>query len=86
MMQATKPKITLAQITRTYNGRPGCACGCRGKYSESQRAFIGALKKYEAAPEALIQTSGGSATGEGERFVFWDSIDGNRTYTIYYKE
>ena len=25
-------QVTIDQVTRVYNGRPGCGCGCRGKY------------------------------------------------------
>jgi len=25
--------LTVADIRQAYSGRPGCACGCRGKYS-----------------------------------------------------
>lgn len=25
-----------AGVTRVYSGRPGCACGCRGTYSDSK--------------------------------------------------
>ena len=24
---------TLANVTKVYSGKPGCMCGCRGKYS-----------------------------------------------------
>ncbi|MFA5395079.1 MAG: hypothetical protein WC346_03580 [Methanogenium sp.] len=27
------PKISQAQIDKAYNGKPGCMCGCLGKYS-----------------------------------------------------
>ena len=25
--------FTLANVTKVYSGKPGCMCGCRGKYS-----------------------------------------------------
>jgi hypothetical protein len=25
-------EVTLDQVERVYSGRPGCGCGCRGKY------------------------------------------------------
>lgn len=28
----TKLPFTLEQIKEVYSGKPGCACGCRGKY------------------------------------------------------
>lgn len=30
--------MELSQVTRVYSGRPGCMCGCRGKYSDSDRS------------------------------------------------
>lgn len=26
-------QIRREQVTKVYSGRPGCACGCRGKYT-----------------------------------------------------
>lgn len=28
--------FTLANVQKVYSGRPGCMCGCRGKYSYAQ--------------------------------------------------
>lgn len=30
--------INLNSVSRVYSGKPGCMCGCRGKYSESSRS------------------------------------------------
>jgi hypothetical protein len=27
---------TLANVEKVYSGKPGCMCGCRGKYSYAQ--------------------------------------------------
>ncbi len=27
-------EMGLNDVVRVYNGKPGCMCGCRGKYSE----------------------------------------------------
>lgn len=27
--------VNLADVLKVYSGRPGCACGCRGKYTYS---------------------------------------------------
>jgi len=29
-----KSQIEASQVARVYNGRPGCCCGCKGKYVE----------------------------------------------------
>ena len=26
---------SLSNVARTYSGKPGCMCGCKGKYSEA---------------------------------------------------
>ena len=28
--------FTLANVQKVYSGKPGCMCGCRGKYSYAQ--------------------------------------------------
>ena len=28
--------FTLANVEKVYSGKPGCMCGCRGKYSYAQ--------------------------------------------------
>lgn len=33
----TLPNLTVDQVTNVYSGKPGCACGCRGKYSYNTR-------------------------------------------------
>lgn len=74
-----KPVIPKSAITKVYAGRPGCACGCRGNYSETQRSIAIIYGKYVAASEDAIDTAGSG-------IVFWDSPDGQRTYTIYFTE
>jgi len=32
-------KVDASTIKRSYSGRPGCACGCRGNYSEEPRTM-----------------------------------------------
>lgn len=78
-----KPTITKADIVRVYSGLPGCACGCRGTYSESKAQITRVMNMYNALPEGTkVNTS--YRNGELE-FVYWDSQNGNRTYTIYTK-
>jgi hypothetical protein len=31
-------EIKLSEVTRSYNGRLGCACGCKGLYAEANAA------------------------------------------------
>lgn len=38
-------KLTFDQISQTYNGRTGCACGCNGTYSLPSDDLIEAANK-----------------------------------------
>jgi len=38
-------EVTEADVIRSYRGRPGCMCGCRGTYSSDQKLGIRRLKK-----------------------------------------
>lgn len=37
MTNHTIPIINAKNVTKVYSGRPGCGCGCRGKYSTDAR-------------------------------------------------
>lgn len=71
----TKPEIQIEKIREVYTGRPGCACGCRGTYSESPRTMKHVLKKFAEASKVFGFEGG----------VYFDNEDGTRTYTIYFK-
>lgn len=47
--------ITPNDIMLVYNGRPGCACGCRGKYSfaTSYREMASKDQGYEVGAKEL---------------------------------
>lgn len=30
--------LTLEDTVKTYSGKPGCMCGCRGTYNDGERA------------------------------------------------
>jgi hypothetical protein len=36
-------KITAAQVVQVYQGRPGCACGCQGTYSDDPKVIEAVL-------------------------------------------
>lgn len=36
-MLATTTKIDAEKVISVYSGRPGCACGCRGKHTYATR-------------------------------------------------
>lgn len=41
------------RIRRVYSGREGCACGCRGNYSENPSAIARTLTAMRRYPMAL---------------------------------
>ena len=45
--------FSIDDAIRSYSGRPGCACGCRGKYSYDQRTVHMAAKRMLAEPNAV---------------------------------
>jgi hypothetical protein len=47
--------INVDQTVRSYSGRPGCMCGCRGNYSFSVRARKIALKQLLSDPQCKLQ-------------------------------
>ena len=79
--------IQRGKITRVYSGRPGCACGCRGNYSSSKGSITKILKVYADTLASTIKEGGDdNMTSDGEHFVYWESPDGARAYTIYFKK
>lgn len=56
--------LKLEHTVRAYSGRPGCMCGCNGKYNEGDRArkmAITALLKNPAVQLQSWKESGGDA-------------------------
>ena len=51
-------KITTNMIKEVYSGRPGCGCGCRGKYSTTKQAKTRILNVLKANPEKVRQHMG----------------------------
>jgi hypothetical protein len=56
--------LTLEHTVRSYSGRPGCMCGCRGDYKETDRARQLAITQLLKNPDVQLQSwpeSGGDA-------------------------
>ena len=56
--------LNVADTVRAYSGRPGCMCGCLGKYNESERARKMAITALLKNPDVRLLTwneSGGDA-------------------------
>jgi hypothetical protein len=94
--------IKKEEVMSVYSGRPGCACGCRGKYSYSSlhRGMAESSRGYEITADEvndamitrvikLFQKNVGIVkgfTGTECRILYFDVPSGNRTYTLYFAD
>lgn len=62
-------KVTTEMVVRVYSGRPGCGCGCKGTYSESQRSKTIILNKLKKNP-MLVEQTGPFARANEEQICF----------------
>lgn len=81
----------ISMVKRVYSGKPGCACGCRGKYypdDENAKLTSKDLKMirrvYKIFKNNLSANKVYSWIDSKDNFIVLD-LGENRTYTIYYK-
>lgn len=55
--------LTVDQTTRSYSGKPGCMCGCNGKYNEGERARKMAITQLLKDPDVRLETWSGGEEG-----------------------
>ena len=55
--------LTVDQTTRSYSGLPGCMCGCKGTYNESERARKMAITALLKSPLVRYDSWGEGAEG-----------------------
>ena len=56
--------LNVSDTVKSYSGKPGCMCGCKGVYNEGERARKMALTALLKDPAVRLQTwaeSGGDA-------------------------
>ena len=77
---------TLANVEKVYSGKPGCMCGCRGKYSYAPGCGDG---KYDVVNERSVKllfnkvmTHPDVKTEPGYAFV----DTGSRNLVVYFKD
>lgn len=63
-------------VARVYSGRPGCACGCRGNYSENPATITRIVETLAQADEIHV------TTGLDGELIFFGDV-GERSYTVY---
>ena len=67
--------LAVNQTTRSYTGKPGCMCGCKGNYNEGERARKLAITQLLKDPRVRY----GSWGDEGAVFV----VTATRNRTLY---
>jgi len=67
--------LTPAMIKRAYLGKPGCMCGCRGKYHtvDSNKAMVTKILRTIQANEHLLETGSSyfAAQVDGKEYVVY---------------
>lgn len=81
--------INVEDIARVYSGRPGCGCGCRGKYYDAPHKMVKRiLNKLKGLIEDEAIDRDGRERGLGyqdEDGIFFYETD-KRYYWIYLKK
>ena len=55
--------LSVNQTTRSYSGKPGCMCGCNGKYNEGERARKLAVTQLLNDPRVKFDAWAGDTEG-----------------------
>jgi len=64
-------------IKRVYSGKPGCMCGCRGKYTESGAQVTKVYNMVMNHPDVKFSEVG--------KCAYLEPV-GNRNYVVYFKD
>lgn len=74
------PTLTATNVERVYSGKPGCMCGCNGKYYDNGPMINKVLNILKNDPRTKIQDG---------YILYIDEIDlkqGERNYVVYLKQ
>lgn len=88
--------LTVADILQTYSGKPGCACGCRGKYTvnpaykqraDQERGYEQPAGRINVISQVLAKFKANSNHPAMSLYdnIFAFDLSDVRTYTIYLK-
>lgn len=75
--------ISPESIKRVYSGKPGCGCGCRGKYSEDPKTIkliVGKMNRMNADKDVRIGCT------DGEIFFVETPTRNYWAYTTAYQD
>lgn len=86
----TKQLKPLSEVMQVYSGKPGCACGCNGKYypehpENGDKPTAADLKMFKKVYKLFEQNLHSIETSEEGDFC-WLDVSDNRTYTIYWNK
>lgn len=63
-------EVDREKIVRVYSGRPGCGCGCRGKYSDDARNITRVVNVMNSR-SSEVKERDGIYFIEDERRNYW---------------
>ena len=89
--------VDISQITRVYNGKIGCMCGCLGKYSvnPAYREYVSKWRGYPVSDEDVSERSvkiiakkvlTDPRAVKENNYVFVEDRVRNRIQVVYFKE
>lgn len=62
--------IDRATITKVYSGKPGCGCGCRGRYYTDSGMITSVVNRMNAS-EYLARDDNGNWNVETDKRYLW---------------
>lgn len=68
---------SIHNIEQVYSGKPGCMCGCRGKYSSEGRGVAIIYNKVMKSPFLKLD--------EGANCAYIDDRKASRNLVVYFK-
>jgi hypothetical protein len=64
--------IRISDIKRVYSGRPGCGCGCRGKYYDAGHNMVKRVYRIlSKSPDTKCHPADGIFYLENEKRYYW---------------
>ena len=89
--------LNIDRVTRVYNGKIGCMCGCNGKYSTNpaHQEAVGKWRGYPVSDDECSERSVKIITKKvmmnpnkvfEENFVYVEDKERNRIQVVYFKQ
>lgn len=89
--------VNISKVTRVYNGKMGCMCGCNGKYSTNPayREEVSAYRGYPVDADECSERSVKIITKKvlsnpnsvwEDNYVYVEDKVRNRIQVVYFKE